>query len=90
MFDTYKEYLKNEYKCAVEKFKTARQESMRKLMDMEPYTADDYGAGYSARVEAVSTAAAKVMQIGSMIKAYEHYYPEEAPVLDNEFKVGHL
>lgn len=66
----YREYLMNELKEAEKGFEKAKKEAVHELETMDPYMAQDYGAGYCAHVDRVTAAAAKVVQARQMLRIY--------------------
>lgn len=73
MPNNYREYLENEYNKALKEFEDAKIESIKKLDNITAAFAEDYGAGYAARIDKVSIAAAKVQMLNRMITAYNHF-----------------
>lgn len=84
MANTFKEELANKYQKAEADFQKAKEEAIRDIERMEAWQAAESGAAYISRIERVTAAAARVMELGQLIRAFQYYNPEEGPVLSEE------
>ena len=84
MTDTYREYLRDEFKKAKKNFKNAKAESIKSLEEMNMFRAEDYGAAYASHIDKVSVYAGKLHIIAEIIRAYEYYHSDDEPVLTEE------
>lgn len=84
MANTFKEELANKYLKAEEDFQKAKEEAIHNLMKMEAHIAVEYGAAYASHIDKVTAAAARVMELGELIRAFQYHNPEEGPVFSEQ------
>jgi len=69
----YFEYLESQIKEAEEEFNRAKEHAIKDLQNMDIWTATNYGAAYSTKIDDVTKAAQKIMTLSQMLRAYGFY-----------------
>lgn len=84
MNDTFKDELAAKYNKAVEDFEKAKREAIADLEKMTAFQGLDYGAAYFTKIDKVTSAAARVCELGQVIRAFQYYNPEMGEVIPSE------
>lgn len=69
----YLEYLENELKKSVEAFEEAKKQAADEILNMNHFTAQDFGAAYASHIDKVTVAAAKIKTIAEALEAYKYF-----------------
>lgn len=69
----YTEYLQQQLKEAIDEFNQAKASALQDLKDLDPYHAQDWGAGYYTKIDKVTAAGTKVRQWDKAYKTYIEY-----------------
>lgn len=85
MAQNFKEDLADKYRKAEEGFQDAKKEAARAIENMEARVALEYGAAYASHIDKVTAAAARVMELGQVIRAFQFFNPDEGPVFSESF-----
>lgn len=69
----YLEYLESELKKSVEAFEKAKKQAAEDILNMNHFTAQDFGAAYASHIDKVTAAAAKIKATTEALEAYKFY-----------------
>lgn len=73
MKNEYLEYLENELKKAAEAFEEAKKQTAEEILNMNYFTAQDFGAAYASHIDKVTAAAAKIKATAEALNAYKYF-----------------
>ena len=76
MKQNYLEYLENEMRKSVEAFEEAKKQTAEEILNMNYFTAQDFGAAYASHIDKVTAAAAKIKVIAEALNAYQYLNEE--------------
>lgn len=78
MTRNYREYLEQQLAQAQQEFEEARASAAKDIEGMDPFHAQSWGAAYYTKIDKVTAAGTKVMQIHLALEAYDDFNKEEA------------
>ena len=73
MNNKYLEYLENEMKKSVEAFEEAKKQAAEEILNMNYFTAQDFGAAYASHIDKVTAAAARIKATAEAMDAYKYF-----------------
>lgn len=82
MGKSFRDDLKERYERALQDFERAKAEATKDIERIQPYNALEYGAAYFTKIDKVTSAGARVMELANLVRAYEYYNPDEPRIIE--------